>query len=77
MRLGQRGATWVEEINLLYTGAQSLCTQWQQEFFESFWKKADDFGATAYVSEKQLDQLNKIADVYGLPLFKASDLDQD
>lgn len=77
MKLGKRGVTWVEDIRTCYTGAESLCTSWQQEFLESFWKKADDFGEGAFITEKQLTQLNKIADVYGLPWFKVSDFDQD
>lgn len=77
MKLGKRGVQWVEEISHLYTGAESLCTTWQQEFFESFWKKADDFGEGAFITDKQLSQLNKIADIYGLPWFKVSDFDQD
>ena len=66
MRLGKRGYQWVEDIASQYTDGASMCTTWQQEFFEGFWSKAQNFQDEGYITEKQIVQLNKIADIYGV-----------
>lgn len=76
MRLGDKGYQWVEDINKCYTDGASLCNTWQQEFFENFWKKAHDFENEAYITEKQLMQLNKIADIFGVPNARVGDFDE-
>jgi len=67
MNLGPGGKDWIEDIYTVYTDSASLCTTWQQEMFESFYDKVSSFGDNTFVSEKQLLQLNKIADIYGIP----------
>lgn len=75
-KLGDAGYDWVEDIRKCYTETPSLCSTWQQEFFESFWEKADRFGEDAMVSDKQLTQLQKISDIYGIP-YEGIELVQD
>lgn len=75
MRLGDKGDKWLSGLNETYTDASSLCSTWQQEFFENYVAKAADYGAEGYITEKQLKQLNKIADIYGYPQIDEGDLD--
>jgi len=75
MRLGKNGYDWITGIYACYTDAASLCSTWQQEFLESFWLKADDFEDQAFISQNQLVQLNKIADIYGMPTQTMEDFD--
>ena len=77
MQLGDKGQDWMEGLFALYTDAQSLSTSWQQEFVESFWSRVENFGANVFVSKKQLEQLNKIADIYGWHNLNEKDLDQN
>lgn len=73
MKLGKPGAEWVGTINACYIDGRSMCTTWQQTFFDSFWQKADDFEEEANISQKQLDQLNKIAEIFGIDPKKVED----
>jgi len=77
MKLGKRGVEFVEQIGRQFTDSASLCSSWQQEFFESFSEKVDTFGDEAYITDKQLTQLNKIAEIYGMVELKASELNDD
>ena len=75
MRLGEEGWGFVEELIEHYTDGSSLCTSWQQEFFESFSEKASDYEEETYVTEKQLAQLNKIAEIFGMEPLEIDDVE--
>jgi hypothetical protein len=77
MKLGPYGEKWIGGLNELFTDARSLCTDWQQTFFTGIVEKAEKFGDGAYITEKQLFQLNKIADVYGYAEIEESELDDE
>lgn len=73
-QLGRKGVTFVEELEEYFTDSASLCTEWQQDFFKSFAQKANRFGEEAYITDKQLAQLNKIAETFGLEPKTMEDL---
>jgi hypothetical protein len=78
MQLGDKGHDWMEGLYALYTDSRSLTTSWQQDFLDNMWTRVENFGGGTFVSEKQLEHLNKIADIYGWHVLKRGDiLDQD
>jgi hypothetical protein len=77
MKLGPYGEKWIGGLNELFTDSASLCTTWQQEFFTGIVEKAEKFGDGAYITEKQIVQLNKIADIYGYQELDETELDHD
>lgn len=77
MRLGENGAKWISSLDKLFTDSSSLCTNWQIDFFQSYMDKSGTYGVGAYVTEKQLAQLNKIADALGLTNIEKDELDNE
>jgi hypothetical protein len=61
---------WFGGLMSVYTDSSSLCTTWQQTFVEDMAGRVEKWGSDVKISQKQLVQLNKIADIYGYPLLK-------
>jgi hypothetical protein len=77
MRLGKKGVEFIGLIESAFTDSASLCTTWQQDFFESFTEKVEKFGDEAYITDRQLTQLNKMAEIYGIVELQEKELDNE
>ena len=57
---------WFEELLAAYERAPHECNDWQQRFIESYSEKVEQYGDRTFVSSNQLEQLNRIAKIYGI-----------
>lgn len=75
MRLGTKGMAFVERLYDEASVNPSLLTEWQQKFIEDFQDKIYSYGEDTFITEPQMDQLNKIADQLGFELLEEEHLD--
>ena len=57
---------WFEELLAAYEREPHHCNDWQQRFIESYSEKVEQYGDRTFVSSNQLEQLNRIAKIYGI-----------
>lgn len=77
MKLGDEGYDWFDELNKLAIDNQEHLSEWQQDFITDFGAKAANFDAGTFISEKQLAQLNKIAEALGVDQLTEDKLNDD
>lgn len=75
MRLGEKGAEFIEKLAEMGDEHPSLLTEWQQQFLDDYYRKVELYGDETYVTEKQLEQLNNIAEQLGFELIAEDELD--
>lgn len=74
MKLGQASG-WAIEVITYAEENMNLLSEWQQGFINSYGQKVRDFEEDCYVSDKQLEQLDKIAEALGVDQCDRSELD--
>lgn len=77
MRLGNKGWAIVQSLDIDVYSHSGLLSEWQQQFFQSFWEKAQEWEDECFISEKQLAQLNKIQELMGGEPLLEEDLSAD
>lgn len=75
MRLGEDGFAWFEEVYALSGDNDNKLTDWQKEFIQNYNVKVEQYCDQCFISEKQMEQLNKIAENLGVTLLTEADLD--
>ncbi len=74
MKVGQAIDEFKELVDYAKENLSTL-TAWQQEFIIDFGRRVYDFEEECFVSDRQLDQLDKISETLGLDKIDRGMLD--
>lgn len=66
-QLGTTGLIWLQELYSEFEDNPDKLSTFEQDFMESFYKRAIEYQDCTYVSEKQEQILNNIANKLGIP----------
>ena len=77
MRLGREGLVIFNEIIECIPGNEANLTEWQQQFISDYSEKVANWDEGAYITSKQLVQVNNIAEALGCEAISEEVLDHD